>query len=286
MTTNAAHQQPAGSTPAAPTSFTGDSHPHTRRSVEREIRIDAPLSAVWNALTDAEELTRWFPREARVEPGLGGKIVMRWDDTELDDTRIEVWEPERHLRVVDVGGSWVGIACDYYLQAQSGGGTVLRVVSSGFGAGEDWDEVLEAFGKGWDFELRGLRHYLERHQGTRRIIAAARVGYASDHASAWSSLMMPGGWFGPHGLSGLSSGSRFEVVTQTGDRLSGLVHTQQPPRQFVAAVDQWNDAFLRVHLYGSAATVWLSTYGVAEEDVRAVEQRWARSLAGIFDGLE
>ena len=30
------------------------------RAVEREIEIDAPLAAVWKALTDAEELTRWL----------------------------------------------------------------------------------------------------------------------------------------------------------------------------------------------------------------------------------
>jgi len=30
--------------------------------------------SVWKALTNAEELKRWFPLEARAEPGKGGKI--------------------------------------------------------------------------------------------------------------------------------------------------------------------------------------------------------------------
>ncbi len=34
------------------------------RSIETEIRIDAPFEAVWDALTRAEELVRWFPLEA------------------------------------------------------------------------------------------------------------------------------------------------------------------------------------------------------------------------------
>jgi uncharacterized protein YndB with AHSA1/START domain len=38
------------------------------RTVETEMAIDAPLEAVWKALTEAGELTRWFPVEARSSP--------------------------------------------------------------------------------------------------------------------------------------------------------------------------------------------------------------------------
>ena len=38
------------------------------RTIETEIRIDAPVDQVWQALTDPEELVRWFPLEAGVEP--------------------------------------------------------------------------------------------------------------------------------------------------------------------------------------------------------------------------
>ena len=53
------------------------------RTIEKELEIDAPIEAVWKALTDAEELTNWFPLEARVKPGVGGSI---W--------RLESWEFE------------------------------------------------------------------------------------------------------------------------------------------------------------------------------------------------
>ena len=36
------------------------------RTQQHEIVIDAPLEAVWKAITDAEELTRWFVQEASV----------------------------------------------------------------------------------------------------------------------------------------------------------------------------------------------------------------------------
>ena len=44
------------------------------RTQQHEIVIDAPLEAVWKAITDAEELTRWFVEEAKVVPGVGGTI--------------------------------------------------------------------------------------------------------------------------------------------------------------------------------------------------------------------
>ncbi|HET6639495.1 MAG TPA: SRPBCC domain-containing protein, partial [Gemmatimonadota bacterium] len=39
------------------------------RAAKGEIAIDAPVEVVWKALTDARELERWFPLEARVKPG-------------------------------------------------------------------------------------------------------------------------------------------------------------------------------------------------------------------------
>ena len=52
------------------------------RTQQHEIVIDAPLEAVWKAITDAEELTRWFVEEASVEPGVGGTIASSWGGDE------------------------------------------------------------------------------------------------------------------------------------------------------------------------------------------------------------
>lgn len=252
------------------------------RSVQREIRIAAPPDVVWKALTDAEELRRWFPLEARVTPGPGGRLWMRWDATELDDTRIDVWEPERHLRTTGTQGGWAGLATDYYLRSAEGGTTVLRVVSSGFGSGEDWDELLEAYGEGWDFELRGLRHYLERHRGRDRVVAWARAPYTVSHEEAWARITSPGGWFGERGLRELAEGRRYSARTASGHDLAGVVHNWQPPRQFSGTVEDLGDALMRVQLYGGAVSLWLSTYRLPEADVRVIEQRWQEALDGLF----
>lgn len=254
----------------------------TERAVERTVRIDAPVDAVWQALTDADELTRWFPLEARVTPGVGGSVWMAWrHGNEVDDTRIEVWEPGRHLRCVGRSGTWLGIATDYHLE-RDGNRTVLRVVSSGFGEGDAWDDLLRAYGSGWDFELRGLRHYLERHRGVPRLVASARAPYAAEDAAVWAQLTGPGGWFGADGVGHLAPGTAFRAQTATGHALRGTVQSVEPPKQWVAIVEDLNDALLRVQLYGREASVWLSTYGVPEPDVRALERAWRASLATLL----
>ncbi len=250
-------------------------------TVERQIEIAAPAGAVWRALTDAEELIRWLPLEARITPGQGGSVWMRWDDAETVDDRIEVWEPERRLRLVGSEGTWSRIATDYYVEGK-GGRTVLRVVSSGFGAEDDPDDVMRGFGFGWDFELRGLRHYLERHLGERRVVAWARARHALDYERAWSRLTGPGGFLGPVGLAPAQPGDACSITTVTGDRLNGTVMLAQPPYQFAATVPGWNDALFRAHLYGGLAMLWFSTYGVAADRIRDLERRWQQAIAGVF----
>lgn len=258
-----------------------DSQDQESRAVEREIEIDAPVAAVWKALTDAEQLTRWFPLHARVTSGLGGSVWMSWTDARGQDAPIEVWEPERHLRTGPQEGAALQIATDFYLEGR-GGGTILRVVSSGFGKDEEWDYMYGAWSRGWDFELNGLRHYLERHPGQRRIVATAKAAYTGGDDEAWARLTEPGGWFGSSGLSGLTDGGRYAFETPTGETLEGDVAFWQPPWQFTGTVDGWNGGLFRVELCEGAATVWMSTFGVDEADVAALEQKWRASLGQLF----
>jgi len=256
------------------------------RALTREITIAAAVDAVWKALTDAEELTRWFPQLARVQPGAGGRMWRAWQTGEEIEERIERWEPNVHLRSIGLTGAWRGIVTDYHLTGQ-GGTTTLRVVSSGFGDDADWDALYDAFGGGWDFELCGLRHYLERHAGTPRIVACARGPRAVPAAEGWSCIVGAAGLFG---LSDLGPdpkpGVRYRARLTTGEELSGVVVLWQPPRQLVATVDQLNDAYLRIdtRCIGDVGTplVWLSTHGMTPQAVRDIEQEWQVSLDTAF----
>ena len=72
----------------------------TERRIEASIDLDAPVDAVWAALTDAQELSNWFPPSAEVKPGVGGHIRFVWDEKQDWTSPIGAWEPNKHLRVV------------------------------------------------------------------------------------------------------------------------------------------------------------------------------------------
>lgn len=88
-----------------------DEQPKTR-SIVHEIEIDAPIETVWKALTEAEELTRWFSELARVTPGVGGSYWVSWGEGQSGESRVEAWEPGRRILLRNLpwesneGGHW------------------------------------------------------------------------------------------------------------------------------------------------------------------------------------
>lgn len=258
------------------------------REVEAAIEIDASPAAVWKALTDAEELSRWFCFEARTEPGPGGSIWLSWGEGCQGTGAIEVWEPERRLRVRDQapeGAALSPLATDYLL-AGRGGKTVLRVVSSGFGRGADWDEQYDSISRGWEVFLRALAYYFERHLGTPRQVAYAEARFAGALDDAWSRLLGPRGLAREGAVDGLREGGDYRLTTADGDRLAGTVQVFNPPKDLAVTVAGWNDAhlWLEVTPEGGAnvAKLTLSTYGVPQGVVRLVEQRWQAMLDQLF----
>lgn len=263
-----------------------------KRSIEVELNIPAPVDAVWRALTDARELTRWFPMQAEVTPGQGGKVTMIWDEIRTD-SRIDAWEPNRHLRTV----GWApetpaeftagekpitdlnALVLDYYLEAH-GGTTVLRLVHSGFASGSSWDE--EFFGgvnRGWAFELRALRHYLQFHSGKDREVRWVRVLLDGSYEDAWEAMLNL--WTGTD-FSRCSEGDPYKLVAADGEVFSGKTVAYHPGRQFGGTVDQMNNGLMRFALdecgNGPEACIWLTTYGVPSAELDAFAERWRRKL--------
>jgi uncharacterized protein YndB with AHSA1/START domain len=242
------------------------------------MEIAAPADAVWRALTDATELTRWFPLEARVTPEVGGSVWMRWNDLYEGASRIEIWEPGTHLRLAFPLDGPGPVATDYYL-AGRGGTTTLRVVTSGFGEGADWDAFYDGVHFGWTFELCALRHYVERHLGADRRVVWVQRPYPADRDDAWRRLTGARGWLASAG-SPVAEGKSYALRTASGDELRGLAHVWRPPALFVGTVERWNHALLRVETWRKPAivSVWLATYGVPAGEVAGIEAAWETSI--------
>ncbi len=260
------------------------------RSLDRQIEINAPVEAVWKALTDAEELTRWFPPKARVEPGMNGSLLWWWAEDIQWPSQIEIWEPNKHLRATytkppgrDLAPS-EPMVMDFHLESR-GRKTVLRIVHSGFSVGADWDKEFDGVGRGWTMEFRSLRHYLENHRGTPRRVAWSWVPLTVSYSEAWKRLMSPKGLLRQGSLDGLREGDRYALTAATGDQLKGMVLTCHPPNGFSGTVEGMNNALFFILLdkcRGPEAWVWLGTYGVPQAEVDAFQGRWSRLLANLF----
>lgn len=276
----------------------------TERRIETSIELNAPVEAVWKALTDAEELTNWFPPFAEVKPGLGGHIRFAWDEKQDWTSPIGVWEPNKHLQVVWIAatppekaeqarkdGSYAPfpIAVDYYLQGK-GATTVLRLVHSGFSTDAAWDDQYDGTIRGWAFELRGLKHYLDHHHGIRRVVVhAKRTVNELPIDEAWQRLMGPQAMLAEGDLAGRGAGDRYAIKTACGDVLEGEIRILNPPKDFCATAENFNNAFLRLRIEEASMTspdrqvnLWLSTYGLPAEQTDALQQRWRAMLYDVF----
>ncbi len=239
------------------------------RSAQGEVTIDALPERVWQALTDARELERWFPLDARVEPGVGGSIWMSWRNEFAGDMKILVWEPPCHLRTewsFGEGGQPAQIT-DYMIEAQAGR-TVVRVVTSGFPLDASWDGWVEGTNRGWAFELRSLKHYLERHSGEQRQVIYLRRRVPLAPVEAWERLRSSGlgGW--------LNAGEPFD------DRRAS---------QYAAIVQEPPDAMFRLSVEPASAGIeqpeivlFLSSWGEQQGRLAGLEREWTEQLERVF----
>ena len=66
--------------------------------IETEMRVEAPVEAVWDALTRVEELARWVPLEAGENPD--GSLWMSWGEGFRFEGRAAASDPPRRIRFV------------------------------------------------------------------------------------------------------------------------------------------------------------------------------------------
>jgi uncharacterized protein YndB with AHSA1/START domain len=268
------------------------------RTVEDRVEIAAPIDAVWRALTEAEELARWFPIDATVTPGPGGKIWLRWDDVFEWKQRIEIWEPNRHLRTTysnpdpkadSEAAPPIEIAIDFHLEAKAGV-TALRVVHSGFGADAAWDTEYDGVTRGWRYELQALRHYLERHPGVARKVVWVRKTIKVSAEEAWQRLMGPNGLLAEGGLAELTPGARYSLRSPAGDDFIGIIKTLSPPFEFSGTVENLGDSLIRIAVehfqVEPMSMIWLATYGLSQVELDQLRVGLQAMLDRFFPNAE
>jgi uncharacterized protein YndB with AHSA1/START domain len=143
--------------------------------IERETLINAPVERVWELITEAEHLGRWFgDAGAEIDLRPGGAIVLRWAEYGTNRGRVVAVEPHtrfsyRWAPFKDPGGEEPddgnSTLVEFTLQPE-GDATRLRVVESGFASLATSDDQraknLNGNTDGWAQEIGELREYAEK----------------------------------------------------------------------------------------------------------------------------
>jgi uncharacterized protein YndB with AHSA1/START domain len=141
--------------------------------IEFEIELPASPAEVWAAVATAEGLSAWMmPTE--LEPREGGAIAFAMGPGATSHGRVTGFEPDRRFAIEEDWAALTGhegadvtpLATEFLVEARSGGTSVVRIVTSAFGTGADWEnESWAEMETGWVPMLDNLRLYLTSFPG-------------------------------------------------------------------------------------------------------------------------
>jgi uncharacterized protein YndB with AHSA1/START domain len=163
------------------------------RSVTVELEVPGTPEQVWEAIATGPGISAWFvPTEI---DGREGGTVRQQHGSDMDTSMVfEAWDPPRRLRLGQAewqptdAASSERMADEFIVEARSGGTCVVRVVTTGFGTGADWDRMMEGAKRGWASALFLLRLYLANFRGMRCAPIAVGGPVAVPADRAWSEL--------------------------------------------------------------------------------------------------
>jgi uncharacterized protein YndB with AHSA1/START domain len=134
-------------------------------TIEQAVTVEAPADVVFGALTDAEQLARWFPTKVESDARTGGKFVYSWEFANAEQNGSQQGE---YLEVVAnqrVSYTWqageVPTTVDVTLK-EAAGATEVRLVHSGFGTGGGGAQLREMHDGPWSFYMANRKSYLEQ----------------------------------------------------------------------------------------------------------------------------
>ncbi|HEX6417002.1 MAG TPA: SRPBCC domain-containing protein [Acidimicrobiales bacterium] len=152
--------------------------------VEFAVEVPGTPEQVWSAIATGAGISSWFlPTD--VDERAGGRIVTHMGETSSPG-RVTAWEPPHRFAYEEP--EWAGLgghpdaevaplASEFLVEARSRGTCVVRVVSSAFGTGADWErEFFEDMERYWrPFFEHQLRWYLADFAGQRATTHTVEV---------------------------------------------------------------------------------------------------------------
>ena len=145
------------------------------RPLRFELTVEVPGTPeqVWDAIATARGISAWM-MPTDMDERAGGAVVFHMGPEEKSEGTVTGFEPPRRLVYEEDWATLVGqdpatvtpLVTEFLVEAASGGTCVVKVVSSAFGSGADWEnEFFADMAKGWTPVFDHLRLYLAHFPG-------------------------------------------------------------------------------------------------------------------------
>jgi len=159
---------------------------HAFEEVDEVVLEGVTTEQVWEAIATGPGIDSWFMGNNEVEPG---EAVRGAFGGYRPRHGITAWEPGKHLAYGgEKGPDGRFVAYEFLIGGRDRGSTVVRVVTSGFLPGDDWQDEFEAMVAGGAMFRRTLVEYLRHFAGrTARPVTAFGPAVA-DWPALWAAL--------------------------------------------------------------------------------------------------
>ncbi|MEO1419566.1 MAG: mechanosensitive ion channel domain-containing protein [Pseudomonadota bacterium] len=135
------------------------------REIKREVDFGCSIERVWKAITDTEQLQRWFASDIDIAARIGGRIKATLPDESEVDAVIDIFMPPRRLRWASLtpdgeGPLPSGPVYESLTMRQEDKRVVVSLEVSGIPANEDWEGYYRRKESHWEQSLSELRKLL------------------------------------------------------------------------------------------------------------------------------
>jgi uncharacterized protein YndB with AHSA1/START domain len=140
------------------------------RGYAHRVDIVADASLVWRALTDPAQLVRWCSPAAVISARQGGLFRASVDRVTEFEAQIDVFEPERRLRLLYLPSGKLPradtVMVDDFILDRVRGGTIVRLLGSGVPGAPEWDTQYWRLRTSWQQAMTRLKVFVEKQAPT------------------------------------------------------------------------------------------------------------------------
>ncbi|NJN79720.1 MAG: SRPBCC domain-containing protein [Anaerolineales bacterium] len=132
--------------------------------IQQSVSVKKSKEVVFNALTQAEELMRWFPTRAESDPRAGGKLKLFWEFADASQNGSQEGEYVEVIPNTKLSYTWTADSVPTlvtFVLSEANGETTVDLEHATAHEGADEKKLHDDHANQWGFFLMNLKGYLE-----------------------------------------------------------------------------------------------------------------------------